>query len=116
MRRRDFEIKWSTYLIARRAVAARGAEEEELLKKGVKGLLPPCVFKPVNEAVYLETGRVMSLYLGMTQVNLGKKATAKVSPDTSAAPSPAPTPPTSFKFSFKREPKKYTTDVKTRVV
>ena len=59
-------------MTARRAVAAKSEEMEKKLAKAEKGALPPCVFKPVNEAVYLETGRVMSMYLGMATVVDGK--------------------------------------------
>ena len=43
-----------------------------VVTKKEKGCLPATVFKPVNESVYLETGRVMSLYLGMTTGKQGK--------------------------------------------
>ena len=78
----DFEIKWSTYMTARRAVAAKSAEMEEKLAKAEKGALPPCVFKPVNEAVYLETGRVMSMYLGMATIENGKYKVSQVRPES----------------------------------
>ncbi len=88
----DFEIKWSIYLTARRAVLRRNPELEEYFQKKQKGLLAPTIYKPVNEAVYLESGRVMSLYLGM----MDGRYTPKGKSSKKVSPEPASTPAESF--------------------